>query len=164
MPWAMGGRSWPRRAAEQMRRLEYYASFGDLSNEPAIRLAQRLAGLAPAHLNTVHFTNGGSEGTETALKLARLAHHNVGQPERTAVLMRQDGYHGSSNVSMAMSGIARLKQGFGPALPGFIQLSPPRAKTPAEVEQRWKRWSTPSRRSAPIESRPSSASRCRGWV
>jgi adenosylmethionine-8-amino-7-oxononanoate aminotransferase len=122
-------------AADQMRRLEYYSSFGDLSNEPAVRLAHKLAQLAPAHLNTVHFTSGGAEGTETALKLARLAHHNVGNPERTSVLMRQDGYHGSSNVSMAMSGIARLKQGFGPALPGFIQLSQPRAKTPAEVER-----------------------------
>ncbi|HEU0168132.1 MAG TPA: aminotransferase class III-fold pyridoxal phosphate-dependent enzyme [Chloroflexota bacterium] len=48
--------------------------------------------------------------------------------------MRADGYHGSSNVSMNMSGIDRLKQGFGPALPGFVQLSAPRASSRADVD------------------------------
>ncbi len=121
-------------AADQMRKLEYFSSFGDLSNEPAIRLGGKLAELAPPGLNTIYFTNGGSEGTETAFKLARLAQFNAGKPERTSVLMRQDGYHGSANVAMNMSGIPRLKNGFGPPLPGFVQLSAPRAKTPAAVD------------------------------
>jgi hypothetical protein len=60
-----------RAAADQIGKLEYYSSFGDLSNEPAIRLGERLAALAPEGLSTIHFTSGGSEGTETALKLAR---------------------------------------------------------------------------------------------
>ncbi|MBV8084374.1 MAG: aspartate aminotransferase family protein [Chloroflexi bacterium] len=123
-----------RAAADQIAKLEYYSSFGDLSNEPSIRLGERLAALAPAHLNTIHFTSGGSEGTETALKLARLAQFNAGKTARTSVLMRADGYHGSSNVSMNMSGIERLKQGFGPALPGFVQLSAPRASSRADVD------------------------------
>src|SRR5262249_18538943 len=55
-------------AAEQIRRLEFYASFWDLSNEPAIRLAARLAEIAPPGLDTAFFTNGGSEGVETAIK------------------------------------------------------------------------------------------------
>src|SRR2546430_13450735 len=43
-------------AAEQMRRLEFYPSFWDLSNEPAIRLAARIAGFAPEGLDTVVYT------------------------------------------------------------------------------------------------------------
>ncbi|MGH2365650.1 MAG: aspartate aminotransferase family protein [Chloroflexota bacterium] len=123
-----------RAAAEQMRQLEYYSSFGDLANEPSLRLAARLAGLAPPRMNTVYFTNGGSEGNETAIKLVRLAQHHAGKPDRTTILSRHDAYHGSSGTSMAASGLDRLKQGFGPAAPGFIHLSAPRARTRVETD------------------------------
>src|SRR5262245_8896511 len=81
-------------AARQMRELEFYPSFWDLSNEPAIRLAARLAEISPDGVERVFFTNGGSEGTETAFKLVRLAWHASGSPERTVVLSRSGAYHG----------------------------------------------------------------------
>jgi PLP-dependent transaminase len=114
-------------AAAQIERLEFYPSFWDLSNEPAIRLAHRLAGIAPAGLETVFFTNGGSEGTETAIKLARLAHHAQGQPDRTVILSRGGAYHGVAGASLAATGIPPLKQGFGPLVPGFVHLTSPHA-------------------------------------
>jgi PLP-dependent transaminase len=114
-------------AAEQMRRLEFYPSFWDLSNEPAIRLAARLVGLAPTGLDSVFFTNGGSEGTETAIKLARLAHHASGQPERTVILSRGGAYHGMGAASLAATGIPALKERFGPPAPGFVHLRTPHA-------------------------------------
>jgi len=69
-------------AAAQMRELEFYASFWDLSNEPSIRLGERLASLSPEGLDTVFYTNGGSEGVETAIKLVRLAWDAAGSPDR----------------------------------------------------------------------------------
>ena len=75
-----------RVAAEQMATLEFYASFWNFANEPSIRLAARLAELSPDGLDRVFFTNGGSEGIETAIKLVRLAWHARGKPERTVIL------------------------------------------------------------------------------
>jgi putrescine aminotransferase len=78
-----------RVAAEQIERLEFYASFWNFANEPSIRLASRLAELSPAGLDRVFFTNGGSEGIETAIKLVRLAWHAQGRPERNVILSRK---------------------------------------------------------------------------
>ena len=112
-------------AAEQMRRLEFYPSFWDLSNEPAIRLAERLTQLAPDGLSTVFYTNGGSEGVETAIKLVRLAWHASGSPERSVILSRAGAYHGVASASLAATGIPPLKEGFDPLPPGFVHLTQP---------------------------------------
>jgi adenosylmethionine-8-amino-7-oxononanoate aminotransferase len=122
-------------AAEQMRKLEFYASFWDLSNEPAIRLAARLASLAPDGIDHVFFTNGGSEGIETAVKLVRLAWHAQGQLERNVVLSRTSAYHGVGSASLSATGIAPLKEGFEPLAPGFVHLSTPTGAVEPLIEE-----------------------------
>lgn len=127
-------------AATQIRQLEFYASFWDFSNEPSIRLAAKLAELAPAGLDHVFFTNGGSEGIETAIKLVRLAWHAQGQLERNVIISRKAAYHGVGSASLAATGIPPLKEGFGPLPPGFVHLSTPTSRTSAgelvtELEQ-----------------------------
>src|SRR5256714_1882772 len=117
-------------AAEQIRTLEFYASFWNFSNEPAIRLAARLADLSG--LPKVFFTNGGSEGVETAIKLVRLAWHAQGQPERKVILSRVSAYHGVGSASLAATGIQALKEGFDPLPPGFVHLSTPTRATPVD--------------------------------
>jgi putrescine aminotransferase len=118
-----------RVAAEQMGRVEFYASFWDYSNEPAIRLAARLAELAGDGLTHVHFTSGGSEGNSLAIKLARLAWDHAGQPERDVILSRRSAYHGSgAGASLAATGLPALKEGFEPIAPGFEHLSPAHAR------------------------------------
>jgi PLP-dependent transaminase len=119
-------------AAEQMRTLEFYASFWDFSNEPSIRLAAKLAELSPAGLDHVFFTNGGSEGIETAIKLVRLAWHAQGAPERTVILSRKAAYHGVGSASLAATGIPPLKEGFGPLPDGFVHLSTPTRASSAD--------------------------------
>jgi PLP-dependent transaminase len=120
-----------RVAAEQMATLEFYASFWNFANEPSIRLAARLAELSPPGLDRVFFTNGGSEGTETAIKLARLAWYAQGMPERTIILSRKAAYHGVGSASLAATGIPPLKEGFGPLAPGFVHLSTPTVRSDA---------------------------------
>jgi adenosylmethionine-8-amino-7-oxononanoate aminotransferase len=127
-------------AAAQMRELEFYASFWNFANEPSIRLAARIAQLAPAGLEHVFFTNGGSEGVETAIKLVRLAWHAQGRPDRNVVLSRKSAYHGVGSASLAATGIPPLKEGFGPLAPGFVHLATPTSSTTvdelvAELEQ-----------------------------
>jgi PLP-dependent transaminase len=112
-------------AASQIRELEFYASFWDFSNEPAIRLAARLADLAPPGLETVFYTSGGSEGVETAIKLVRRAWHAQGATERKVILSRKQAYHGLGSASLAATGIETLREGFDPLPPGFVHLSIP---------------------------------------
>jgi len=112
-------------ASAQMRKLEFYASFWDYSNRPAIELAERLAQIAPPGIDHVFFTNGGSEGTETAIKLARLAWSSAGQPDRNLILSRKMAYHGVGYGSLSATGIPPLKEGFGPLAEGFVHLTAP---------------------------------------
>lgn len=112
-------------ARRQMERLEYYASFWEFSNPPSIELAERLVELAPPGIERVFYTNGGSEGTESALKLARLAWHAQGRPERTVVLARSMAYHGVSYGALGATGIPPLREGFGELPSGFELLSVP---------------------------------------
>jgi putrescine aminotransferase len=114
-----------RVAAEQMATLEFYASFWNFANEPSIRLAARLAELSPPGLDRVFFTNGGSEGIETAIKLVRLAWEAAGRPQRDLILSRKSAYHGVGAASLAATGIAPLKEGFDPLPPGFVHLAAP---------------------------------------
>jgi adenosylmethionine-8-amino-7-oxononanoate aminotransferase len=124
-PVGHGRRELAEAAARQIETLEYYASFWDFANEPSIRLAGRLADIAPPGVERVFYTSGGSEGTETALKLARLAWFAQGKPERTIVLTRKLAYHGVSYGSLGATGIPLLREGFGP-LPGeFAFLTAP---------------------------------------
>ena len=124
-PVGHGRRELAEAARRQIEKLEYYASFWNFANEPSIRLAARLSEVSPPGLEHVFFTSGGSEGTETALKLARLAWHAQGETDRTIVLTRKLAYHGVSYGSLGATGIPPLREGFGP-LPGeFVHLTAP---------------------------------------
>lgn len=112
-------------AAEQMSQLAYYTSFDVFSNDKSIRLAARLAALAPDGINKVFFTCGGSEGVDTAMKAVRLFHHRRGEPARTWILARQMGYHGATYGGGTATGFDQLHDGIGPTLPHVHKVSPP---------------------------------------
>ncbi|MEU2184014.1 aminotransferase class III-fold pyridoxal phosphate-dependent enzyme [Streptomyces thermolilacinus] len=112
-------------AAGQMAKLEYYSSFHEFTNEPSIRLADRLIGLAPPPMERVYFTSGGAEAVDAALRMARLYHHRRGERDRTWVLARSLGYHGVSYGGAAATGMPMFHQGFGPMLPHVRHLTPP---------------------------------------
>ncbi|MDR7303588.1 aminotransferase family protein [Haloactinomyces albus] len=112
-------------AATQMRQLEYFTSFWEFSNNRAIELADRLAGLAPDNLNHVYFTSGGSEGIEAALKMARHHHYRRGDTDRTWILARHRAYHGVAYGGGTATGFPLYHDGFGPMLPDVAHLTPP---------------------------------------
>src|ERR1700744_3536992 len=58
-------------AARQMETLAYASAYAGYSNEPAIRLAERIVGLAYDNMAAVYFTTGGAESNESAFKFAR---------------------------------------------------------------------------------------------
>jgi putrescine aminotransferase len=112
-------------ARRQMEKLEYYASFWEFTNVQAVELAARLASLSPNGLEWSFFTNGGSEGNETAFKLARLAWVAQGQPQRNVILTRKLAYHGVSLGALQATGIPPLREHFGPLPDGFVHLDAP---------------------------------------
>lgn len=111
-------------AAAQMRAIEYFTSFWEFSNEPAIRLAQRLLSIAPDSVGRVFYTSGGSEGDDAALKMARLYFHRRGETERNWILSRREAYHGIAYGGGSATGVDAYRTGFGPLLPHIHHLTP----------------------------------------
>src|SRR5436853_5341787 len=58
-------------AADQMRRLAAYHTFGDLTNEPTAMLTDRVAGIAPMADAKVFLTSGRSDSVDPANKMGR---------------------------------------------------------------------------------------------
>lgn len=98
--------------AEQVLRLPFYNSFTDMTSEPASALAEKLARLAPAGLNHVFFTTGGSTSVDTAVRLAHYYFQKSGQPSRKKIIARADAYHGSTYLAASITGITSNYTGF----------------------------------------------------
>ncbi len=79
-------------------------------------LARELVKLAPGDLDTVFFTNCGTEGVETAIKYARAA------TGRDRIVHCKKGFHGLTTGSLALNGGSEFREGFGPLLPHTAQV------------------------------------------
>jgi putrescine aminotransferase len=112
-------------AAAQLSTLEYFSCWREYSNDQSIQLAARLADLAPGDLNMVFFTCGGSEGVDTAIKIARRFHHERRQPERTWIMSRRGAYHGTTLGSGSVTGFDDMQYAVGPPLPHIEKVTPP---------------------------------------
>jgi len=112
--------------AAQARRLAF-AHSSQFHTEIAERLAQRLRALAPPSFREagrVFFTSGGSEATETALKLARQYHLERGQPQRVRMLARRQSYHGSTLGALSVSANVARRAPFTPILASWGHIAP----------------------------------------
>ncbi|MGB7085285.1 MAG: aspartate aminotransferase family protein, partial [Phormidesmis sp.] len=79
-------------------------------------LAQRLQRLTPPGLDRIFFANSGTESVEAAIKFSRYA------TGRGKIVYCQGGYHGLTMGSLSATGDTHFKSGFGPFLPGFIEV------------------------------------------
>lgn len=88
-----------------------------MTNEPALRLAQKLTQATFAE--KVYFANSGAEANEAALKLARrFALDNFG-PEKSQIIAFDKAFHGRTFFTVTVGGQAAYSDGFGPK-PGGI--------------------------------------------
>jgi putrescine aminotransferase len=99
--------------AEQLARLPAYSSFGAYTTEPTLTLADRLAALAPIDDAVIFLGSGGSDGIDTAAKLARRYWDVEGRPEKRVIVSREHGYHGMHAWGTALAGIPGNKAGYG---------------------------------------------------
>ena len=109
-------------AARQMEQLAFVNSYAGSSNPPAITLAARVAALAQDSLNTVFFTTGGGESNDTAFKTARFYWALKGQPEKTKIISRINGYHGTTLGATSATELPAFHPRFGPPVPGFLHV------------------------------------------
>ncbi|MCJ0890662.1 aspartate aminotransferase family protein [Rhodococcus sp. ARC_M5] len=108
-------------AAKQAKELAFFPLWSYVT-EPAIELAERLAGYAPGDLNRVFFTTGGGEAVESAWKLAKQYFKKVGKPGKHKVISRAIAYHGTPQGALAITGIPALKEPFEPLTPGAFRV------------------------------------------
>lgn len=93
----------------------------------AEKLAQRLLALAPPNFRDggrVYFTSGGSEATETAIKLARQYWLEHGDSKRFRIVSRRQSYHGSTLGAMAVSGNVGRRAPYQPLLAEWGHIAP----------------------------------------
>lgn len=79
-----------------------HVMFAGITHEPAVKLASKLAAIAPAGLNKVFFSDSGSVAVEVALKMALQYWHSQGQSQRTTFLTFKRGYHGDTFGAMSV--------------------------------------------------------------
>ncbi len=89
------------------------------TNIPAIKLAKKLAQLAPGKLNKVLFAPAGTLAVGIALKLARMA------TGRYKTISMWDSFHGASLDTISVGGEAIFRKDIGPLLPGTEHVPPP---------------------------------------
>lgn len=103
-----------------------FAHTTQFHSVPAEKLAERLLALAPPNFwnGRVYFTSGGSEATETAIKLARQFHLESGATEKFRVVSRRQSYHGSTLGAMSVSGNVARRAPYQPLLPEWGHVAP----------------------------------------
>ena len=117
---------------QQLRTLAAHHIFGDHTNEPALALAARVAGLAPMSDAAVFFGSGGGEAVDTAAKIARRYWVLEGEPERTVIVTRRFAYHGTNAYGTSLSGIPAVRDGYGPLVGDIVEVA---HEDPEELER-----------------------------
>src|SRR3984957_17505705 len=84
-------------------------------------LSQKL--VANTFADTCFFVNSGTEAIEVAIKMARRYHFAAGHPERFHIIPFEGAFHGRTYAAINAGGNEKYLEGFGPRMPGFIQLA-----------------------------------------
>jgi putrescine---pyruvate transaminase len=112
-------------AYQQLLTLPFYNSFFQTTNIPATELATAIAEIAPPHMKHVSFANSGSEANDTIVRMARRYWELEGQPQRTVIIGRINGYHGSTMAGASLGGMAGMHAQGGLPIPGIVHIEQP---------------------------------------
>ena len=101
-----------------------YAHTSFFTSEQAEKLADRLCLESPNGIDRVYLVSGGSEAIEAALKLARQYYVEKGEPNRKAIIARQQSYHGNTLGALAAGGNKWRRDQFAPLLIDTHHIAP----------------------------------------
>ena len=109
--------------AEQIKKIAF-THLSRFTADPIEKCAEKIAEWAPGDLNYVYFVSGGSEATETALKMARQYFiERDGKSCKWKVISRWTSYHGNTLGSLSMTGITSRRKIFDPMLINFPKIN-----------------------------------------
>lgn len=111
---------------EQLDQVAHVTLLG-MAHPTTVRLARRLAEIAPAGLNHVFFSDSGATAVEVALKMAFQYWRQCPQPQprKTKYLAFENAYHGDTLGSVSVGGVARFHEMFRPLLFETVRLPAP---------------------------------------
>jgi putrescine---pyruvate transaminase len=112
-------------ATAQMARLPFYNSFFQTTTPVTIELAELLAEVTPEQFGHVFFTNSGSEGNDTIVRLVRRYWEIMGQPQRQVIISRRNAYHGSTMAGASLGGMPGMHAQGGLPIPGIEHIEQP---------------------------------------
>ena len=112
-------------ALREQADLVTYAVRAQFTNEPAERLADRLAELAPGDLDAVYLVNSGSEAVEAAVRLALQHWSERGRPSKRRFISRHGSYHGTTLGALSLSGHPVRRRHVEPLLHPFPAVPQP---------------------------------------
>ncbi|MBK0380517.1 aspartate aminotransferase family protein [Mucilaginibacter segetis] len=98
---------------QQVDKYMHLMVYGEYVQAPQVLFAQKLTQVLPDNLQSVYFTNSGSEAVEGALKLAKRF------TGRQQIIACKNSYHGSTHGALSVMGNEEFKQAYRPLLPGI---------------------------------------------
>jgi acetylornithine/succinyldiaminopimelate/putrescine aminotransferase len=98
---------------QQLNQYMHIMVYGELVESPQVLYAKLLTDHLPPTLNSVYFTNSGTEATEGAMKLAKRV------TGRTEMVSFNNSYHGSTQGALSVMGDEYWRNSFRPLLPGI---------------------------------------------
>ena len=99
---------------DQLEAYLHVMVYGEFIETPQVQYSKLLADHLPSSLNSVYFTNSGTEATEGAMKLAKRF------TNRTEVIAFNNSYHGSTQGALSIMGSEYWRNAFRPLLPGIL--------------------------------------------
>jgi adenosylmethionine-8-amino-7-oxononanoate aminotransferase len=114
-------------AAAQMKKIAFASAYVGATNEPAIRLSEKIVKHAYSNSSAVYFTTAGAESNESSFKFARYYWKVKDKPNKTKIISRVHAYHGVTMAAMSATGMKAYHNMFGPLVPGFLQVAAPYA-------------------------------------
>ena len=112
-------------AAKQMGSLPFYNSFFNTTVVPAIELAELLSEVTPSQFSHFFFTNSGSEGNDTIVRMVRRYWDLKGQPLKKTLIARNNAYHGSTVAGASLGGMAEMHAQGDLPIPGITHIEQP---------------------------------------
>ena len=107
---------------EQMLALPF-APKGTITEALSL-VSEKIATVAPGSLDRCYPVSGGSEATETAIKIARAYHKRNGEQGRYKIISRRNSYHGATGGVQFAGGNAD-RSDYEPGYPGMLHVPQP---------------------------------------
>ncbi|MCR9219394.1 MAG: aminotransferase [Alphaproteobacteria bacterium] len=110
---------------EQAKKLAYYHAYAGHSNEPTIRLSDKILRKTPAGMSKIFYGLGGSDANETNVKIVWYYNAVRGLPQKTKIVARRRGYHGGTVFSGSLTGLEIFHTAFNLPVPLALHTTAP---------------------------------------